>query len=199
MPKVSDAYRQARRDEIVAATLRVIARRGLRALTMADIIEESGLSAGSVYSHFTTKHEIIELVATQVIGERAERLTTESEEHPLSPLDVVQWWLSGLEQDALPYGAALQIWVEAASDPGIRTIVEGRMSAIEDAFTIAAERWLISSGGDLGAARATARAMLTFCQGYIVRAAVLGPQDLESSIAAIGLLNTSGQVCPNPR
>jgi len=192
VPKVSDAYRQARRDEIVAATLRVIARRGLRALTMADIIEESGLSAGSVYSHFTTKHEIIELVATQVIGERADRLTTESEERPRSPLEVVQWWLSGLEEDALPYGAALQIWGEAASDPAIRDIVEGRMSAIEDAFTIAAERWLTATGGDPAAARDSARAMLTFCQGYIVRAAVLGPQDLESSIAAIELLTSRG-------
>lgn len=192
MPKVSDAYRQARRDEIVAAALRVIARRGLRALTMADIIEESGLSAGSVYSHFTTKHEIIELVATQVIGERADRLITESEERPRSPLEVVRWWLSGLEQDALPYGAALQIWGEAASDPVIRDIVEGRMSAIEDAFTTAAERWLTATGGDPSAARDSARAMLTFCQGHIVRAAVLGPQDLESSIAAIELLTSRG-------
>ena len=80
MPKVSDAYRQARRDEIVAATLRAISRRGLRALTMADIIKESGLSAGSVYSHFTTKDEIIELVAARVIGERADQLSAGSDD-----------------------------------------------------------------------------------------------------------------------
>lgn len=191
MPKVSDAYRQARRDEIVAATLRVIARRGLRALTMADIIEESGLSAGSVYSHFSTKNEIIELVAIRVIGERAERLTSESADRARSPLEIVRWWLSGLEQDALPYGAALQIWGEAASDPGIRTIVEGRMTAIEDAFATASERWLTATGGDPASARATARAMLMLCQGYIVRAAVLGSPDLEESIAAVELLSTS--------
>jgi AcrR family transcriptional regulator len=189
VPKVSDAYRQARRDEIVAATLRVLERRGLRALTMADIIEESGLSAGSVYSHFTTKHEIIELVATRVIGERAERLDVETADRPRSPLEVVHWWLSGLEQDALPYGAALQIWGEAATDPGIRVIVEGRIAAIEDAFTVAAERWLTQTGGDPTVAGSTARAMLTFCQGYIVRAAMLGPEDLDSAIAAVGLLD----------
>lgn len=158
---------------------------------MADIIEESGLSAGSVYSHFTTKNEIIELVATRVIGDRAERLNNDPEERPRSPLEVVYWWLSGLEQDALPYGPALQIWGEAASDPGIRSIVEGRMAGIEDAFTVAAERWLSASGGDIATARATARAMLTICQGYIVRAAVLGPQDLAASIAGLDLLRSS--------
>jgi len=50
MPRVSDAYRQARRDGIVAATLRVLRRRALSDLTMADVIKEAGLSAGSVYS-----------------------------------------------------------------------------------------------------------------------------------------------------
>lgn len=191
MPRVSAAYRQARRDEIAAATLRVIARRGLRAMTMADIIEESGLSAGSVYSHFTTKHEIVELVAFRVVGGRANQLSAESLEWVRSPLEVVRWWLSGLEQAALPFGAALQIWGEAASDADIRAIVDDRMSAIEDAFATTAERWLTASGGDPATARETARAMLMLCQGYIVRTAVLGPQDLESFIAAVQQLGTS--------
>jgi AcrR family transcriptional regulator len=189
MPKVSDAYRQARRDEIVAATLRAISRRGLRALTMADIIKESGLSAGSVYSHFTTKDEIIELVAARVIGERAGRLSAEAEDPPRPPLEVVQWWMTGLESDAFRFGAVLQIWGEAASDPGIRAVVQRRMAEIEDAFTSAAERWLTATGRDPAKARATGRAMLMVCQGYIVRAAVLGPQDLAASIAAVELLN----------
>jgi hypothetical protein len=54
---------------------------------------------------------------------------------------------------------------------------------------MAAERWLTATGGDPSAARATGRAMLLVCQGYIVRAAVLGPQDLAASIAAVELLS----------
>lgn len=191
MPKVSAAYRQAKRDEIVDAALRVIARRGLGAMTIADIIEESGFSAGSVYSHFSTKHEIIELVAARVIDDRAGRLNAESEQFPRSPLETVRWWLAGLEKEALPYSSAVQIWGEAASDPAIAAIAEARMAAIEDAFAVAAERWLIATGNDPSASRATARAMLTFCQGYVARSALLGHQDLESSIAAIELLTTS--------
>lgn len=187
MPRVSEAYRQARRDEIAAAALRVLARRGLRALTVADIIEESGLSAGSVYSHFRTKHEIIELVATHVIGERTDRLAALSAEQPPSPLEIVHWWLAGLEEDALPYSAVLQIWAEATSDPDIRTIVENRMAAIEEAFAGAAAQWLAAAGKDPTAAPAIGAAMLTICQGHIARSAILGPQDLEATINAIGL------------
>jgi len=64
------------------------------------------------------------------------------------------------------------------------------MASIEDTFTVAAEHWLAATGGDTAQARATGRAMLTFCQGYITRSAVLGPQDLASSLAALDLLST---------
>lgn len=188
MPRVSDAYRKARRDEIVDATLRVIVRRGLRAVTMADVIEEAGLSAGSVYSHFTDKHELIELVATRVIGERADLLRGEPGDAVRAPLGIVEWWLTGLTRDEVPFGAVLQIWGEAASDPRIRAVVESQTAVIEDAFATAADRWLRASGGDVATARRIARAMLAFCQGYIVRSAVLGPQDVAASVAAISLL-----------
>ncbi|MBZ5740474.1 TetR/AcrR family transcriptional regulator [Nocardioides mangrovi] len=187
MPRVSDAYRQARRDQITAATLRVIARSGLRGLTMAEIIGESGLSAGSVYSHFATKDELVERVAEHVIGQRADRLLAD-DQAPRPPLEVVRWWLAGLEEDAMPFGAVLQIWGEAASDPGIREVVQRRVAAIEAAFEVAADRWLEATGGDRGTATDTARAMLLVCQGYIVRAGALGPQDLDATIRAAGLL-----------
>ena len=128
-----------------------------------------------------------------MIGERAERLRIESEDRPRSPLEVVQRWLSGLEEDAVPYGAALQIWGEAASDPDLQILVERQISAMEDAFAVAVERWLTASGHETTTARDTARAMVTVCQGFIVRAAVLGPQDLSSCLTGLGPLVTSGQ------
>ncbi|SDE08160.1 TetR/AcrR family transcriptional regulator [Nocardioides lianchengensis] len=188
MPRVSDAYRQARRDEIVAATLRVLRRRALNDLTMADIIEEAGLSAGSVYSHFARKDELIELVATEVIGARLDLLTASDDGPVRSPSEVVRWWLAGLEADEVPFATLVQLWGEAASDPAIGAIVRRRMTDIEAAFASAAGRWLDAQGRDPGAAASTALAMLTFCQGYIVRSAVLGRQDLDASLGGIELV-----------
>ena len=191
MPRVSDAYRQARRDEIVAATLRVLRRRALNDLTMADIIEEVGLSAGSVYSHFASKGELIELVAVEVIGERLNLLMAPDHEPVRSPREVVRWWLAGLQQDGVPFATVVQFWGEAAFDATVRKIVQRRMDDIERVFAVAAERWLIAEGREPAAAPATALAMLTFCQGYIVRSAVLGSQDVDSSLAAIDLWSTA--------
>jgi AcrR family transcriptional regulator len=185
MPRVSDAYRQARRDEIVAATLRVLHRRALRDLTMADIIEESGLSAGSVYSHFERKDQLLELVATRVVGDRLDALTASDEGAPRSPAELVAWWLTELEQTPVPFAALVQIWGEAASDPTMRQIVVRRMTTIEGAFAAAVERWLQATGGDPRVARTTARAMLTLCQGHIVRTAILGPQDPAETAALL--------------
>jgi AcrR family transcriptional regulator len=185
MPRVSDAYRQARRDEIVAATLRVLRRRALRDLTMADIIEESGLSAGSVYSHFERKDQLLELVAARVVGDRLDALTAPGEGPPRSPAELVAWWLKELEEARVPFAALVQIWGEAASDPAMREIVVRRMTIIEDAFAVAAERWLLAGGGDPVTARTTARAMLTLCQGHIVRTAILGPQDPAETAAPL--------------
>ena len=56
MPKVSEEYRTARRSEIARAALRCFARKGFDATSMADIIAESGLSAGAIYGHYKSKN-----------------------------------------------------------------------------------------------------------------------------------------------
>lgn len=68
MPKVSDSHREARRDQVVHAATQVIARGGFAGLTMADVIRESGLSAGAVYTYFTSKAEIVDAVVADTIS-----------------------------------------------------------------------------------------------------------------------------------
>ena len=55
MPRVSDDYRRARRDEIARAAIRCLERKGVHDTSIADIVEESGLSTGAIYSHFTAR------------------------------------------------------------------------------------------------------------------------------------------------
>jgi len=47
-----------RRREILEAALRIFARKGYSAATMADITRESGLTRGGIYWHFSSKWEI---------------------------------------------------------------------------------------------------------------------------------------------
>ena len=59
MPKVSEAYLEARRAEILDAAWRCLARKGYHQTTMQDVCEESGLSYGAIYRYFASKEEIL--------------------------------------------------------------------------------------------------------------------------------------------
>lgn len=52
----------ARREEIVDIAKRLFATRGYAATSMRDIADACGLLAGSLYSHFRSKSQILELV-----------------------------------------------------------------------------------------------------------------------------------------
>src|SRR5258708_10371771 len=66
MPRLTPRTRDARRQQILGAAQRCFTRNGFQATSMQDIFAESGLSAGSVYSHFTGKDEIITAIAYDV-------------------------------------------------------------------------------------------------------------------------------------
>ncbi len=60
MPRVTKETARRRRQQIIDAALRCFARDGLHHTSMADLFEEAGMSAGSVYSWFASKDDIIE-------------------------------------------------------------------------------------------------------------------------------------------
>jgi len=58
MPRVSAAHKESRKEQIIAAAGRCFARSGYAATGMQQILQESGLSAGAVYSYFKGKLDI---------------------------------------------------------------------------------------------------------------------------------------------
>lgn len=63
MPKISDERAQARRQQIIDATIRCIGRKGFQATTIPEICKEAELSTGAVYGYFKSKEEILEACA----------------------------------------------------------------------------------------------------------------------------------------
>lgn len=60
--------REVRRDQIAQATLRIVAARGVKALTTAAIAQEVGISEANLYRHFRNKDEIL-AETVDMIGE----------------------------------------------------------------------------------------------------------------------------------
>jgi TetR/AcrR family transcriptional regulator, repressor for uid operon len=58
MPKIAEAARAARRDQIIAAGLACFARSGYHATTMADVAAHAGVSKGTPYLYFDSKQAL---------------------------------------------------------------------------------------------------------------------------------------------
>ena len=57
MPRVTDAHRETRRRQILDASIECFAREGFHRTSMAQIIAEAGVSAGTIYLYFTGKRK----------------------------------------------------------------------------------------------------------------------------------------------
>lgn len=60
---------ESRRDLILAAMIRVVGRKGYKETSVADVIEEAGVSRTTFYKHFEDKHECF-LAAYEVLVEQ---------------------------------------------------------------------------------------------------------------------------------
>jgi AcrR family transcriptional regulator len=58
MPKIAEAARAARRDQIIAAGLACFAQSGYHATTMADVAAQAGVSKGTPYLYFDGKQAL---------------------------------------------------------------------------------------------------------------------------------------------
>jgi AcrR family transcriptional regulator len=65
LPKISPAHEQHRRTQILAAAHACFARQGYRATSMDDVVRESGLSVGAIYTYFPSKEDLFLALAEQ--------------------------------------------------------------------------------------------------------------------------------------
>ena len=66
--KTKDDKKEARRNQILEAAMKVFARMGFNRARMDDIVEESGLSKGALYWYFKSKDDIITAILDRMVG-----------------------------------------------------------------------------------------------------------------------------------
>jgi AcrR family transcriptional regulator len=192
MPRVSDAYRRARRDEIALAAVRCLERKGVHETSIADIVEESGLSTGAIYSHFQNKAELARYIVSEYLFPRLDGLRDAG---PVvrSPRDVIAAMLAAFTEDGLPAGIVVQFWGEAAAGGELRAEMLRTASRLRATLEAALQPWAQQRTTDAESATALseerARAVIALAQGYIAHTAVFGPRDpieyLESLAVAL--------------
>jgi AcrR family transcriptional regulator len=182
MPKVSDAHRESRREQIIAAALSCFAEKGFQRASMGDIVAASGLSAGAIYLHFGGKQEIALAVGRRVLSRRLGELGRMGDRELSDPIETLRALLSGLLEDVVDSRVLLQLWGEATVDPEMQKLVREIFEDLGGAWMRYLTSWAASHGvADPPTwARRASPAAFAMAQGFLVQRALLPQFDADA-------------------
>lgn len=156
--------------------MRCFARDGVANTSMADIITESGLSAGSIYSHFASKAELFRYVAVEILEDRSNELVADAatKGHVITPREVFLNFTPGLAVADMSR-VLLHVWNEVPNDPELAEVALSNLRLIEEHIARLLTPWAEGKFGSDAPARLALEtvALLTMAQGAIVRSALL--------------------------
>jgi AcrR family transcriptional regulator len=193
MPKVTQQYRDARREQILSAARRCILRDGFHATSMQDLFAEAGLSSGAVYRYFASKDDMIIAIAEENMKDVVAVIHSLATQQPGRSMgaalaDVFEIVQAKHARDSL--GAlAVVVWAEALRNPTLakkfRRLLTKMRTDLADAV-----REKQASGdlpGDVSA-DALAAIFMALVPGYIVQLALLGPAAVDGTPDAVRAL-----------
>jgi TetR/AcrR family transcriptional regulator, transcriptional repressor of aconitase len=139
MPRITPAHEQQIRDRIVAAALRVFADHGFHRATMQDVVRESGLSVGAIYTYFSSKDDLFlatcDVSAGQGFGELGRRLATGRTTAERLAI-AIGFFLDSVVESADSTATAaylVQAWAEADNEPAVREMLVRRREQLSTA------------------------------------------------------------------
>ena len=121
MPKVTEAYLETRRQQILDAAITCFARKGFHQTTMEEIGQEVGLSPGVAYRYFENKEDII-LATIQDSLDRAGDIYDSDEGDTLHTLEqMLDDHLQRMQQPGRDkyYKVRVQLWAEVIQKPEV--------------------------------------------------------------------------------
>jgi AcrR family transcriptional regulator len=179
VPRITAERRAARRQQILEAAWECFTRHGFQATTMDEVAAAAGVSAGTTYTYFATKDDLIIATVEISMGRYAqafERLADQAE--PASPADVLAAIADELRRrgehpryDMTKIG--LQAWAESIRSPAVhRAILEGHDRAGAILRTLV-ERWAAANTNRVNAAQ-TAELLHTLVPGLMLVTVLTG-------------------------
>ncbi len=174
MPKVTAAYRDGRKRQILEAAIACFSRQGLHRTTMQEIIRESKLSAGAIYSYFESKQEIVEaLAADRQARERALIAAAETRPDAAQAMDAIRDAFFGPLADPRERRrrrVSIQLWAEAQRNARIldmvRRSVDEPRKLLRGFFVQSQRKGALARGVDPDAA---ARLMIAVYLGFVLQ------------------------------
>jgi AcrR family transcriptional regulator len=195
MPRVSQEHEQAVRDRIVRAATAVFAEHGFHRATMQDIVRESGLSVGAIYTYFRSKSELIlagcDLISDLELGELRDRLSN-VDDYRQRVATALGFFFDQYETERQADGRAILLaraWAEVDADPAIREMLRRRRREIVTACALLLQEGVVR--GELPGwldVESVAHGVAALLDGVVLEATEDGPayrrEDAERRVIA---------------
>ena len=195
MPRLTDATKAARRAQIVEAAISCFLEKGYTNTSMSDIIKASGLSSGSIYSHFSGKEDIL----ISAINERLNSVKELYDTFPggAGPQDILEIIYTNLLVNE-NFTAMLRIRLESLHAPEIARATADIMPRLQGIIVKTLTPWATEQLSVLHEinpdpaqrtpeqealitdyARDTADAFMMILQGYMLRSFFGAPEEKD--------------------
>jgi AcrR family transcriptional regulator len=195
VPRVSAAHEQGVRDRILLAATRVFGAKGFQGATIADVVRESGLSVGAIYTYFSGKDELFrqscDLISAQGLEELATRLAPVETTAERLTIAIGLYIETIDEYSGAPGQASLvQAWAEADREAGVRDMLARRRERLVGAAQMLLHQGVVK--GELPGwmdVDAVSRGFLALLDGLLLQRIEAGdgyrPVELERRAGAI--------------
>jgi AcrR family transcriptional regulator len=190
MARLTEAQKEERRQEILAAALRCFSRNGFHNTTVADIVRESGDSQGTFYIYFQTKDDVIAALADDRIQSSALiNALAEAETDPVIGLKILfdlHGRTLGDAQRTDERRVTIQGWAEALRNDSIRQRLVANTERAQQEIALLIERGQRSGRFRADAdPKGVARALIALFQGLTLMTAWYGKFDAQLTAKSI--------------
>lgn len=198
MPRLTESTKLQRRDRIIEAARDCFRRNGFSNTSMADIVEESGMSAGSIYSHFEGKADIMRGTAEAIFRAAIVDLTNlqRTKGSVPSPADLIRLLATTLRDNGLG-PLLLQFIAESTVNDELSTVARENLRRAREVLSEALAPWVAAraehrtaetaSTPDTDATR-LANVIMVFLHGLLIRSAVDPDVDLQQLTDDVALI-----------
>ena len=194
------ASRAARRQQLIDATMKCIARKGMGSTTLGDVAKEAGLSQGIVNLHFESKDNLLKETLRSLANEyrdKFDKALQKSGPHPADKLRAI------MEHDLRPSICSQRklaiwfaFWGEVRSRPTYRRLCDEWDQYYDDVVAGLCEE-LIQEGGYKNVDAMTVANGLAAMTNGLWLSCLIGPQVWDRSEAQAAIMSYLSGIFPN--
>lgn len=168
---------EERREQIIGATLRIVARKGFASVTLRDVATEVGIAHGLIRHYFAGRDELVAAAFDHAVT--AELASDEQLLAGLEPIAALAAWFSTTPEDH--YLVWIDAWSEAPRNPALAAALERHHRDCERILADVIRRAVAAGAASSTDVDADSRMLTALADGMAVQAHAMGIVDARAA------------------